>query len=82
MKLHILMAQRKCAYPGQYSSEALDCMSDVEYSDNPEYLRNARQENLDTGEFAAVEVITLTVDGHEVDKRLFPSQEPISAFCK
>ena len=80
MELHILMAQRKCAYPGQYAPEALACMIDVEYSDNPDYLRDARQSNLDTGEFDAVEIITLTVDGHEIHKRLFPAQEPISAF--
>ena len=81
MELHVLMAQRKCAYPGQYAPEALACMSDVEFSDNPEYLRNARQENIDTGEFDAVEIITLVVDGNDIDKRLFPAQEPISAFC-
>lgn len=81
MELYILMAQRKCAYPGQYAPEALACMSGPEYSDNPGYLHDARQSNIDTGEFDAVEIVTITVDGNEIDRRLFPVRGPVQAYC-
>jgi hypothetical protein len=81
MNIYILMAQRKCAYPGQYAPEALACMSGPEYSDNPGYLHDARQSNIDTGDFDAVEIVALTVDRNEIDRRLFPATEPVSASC-
>jgi hypothetical protein len=79
VKIHVLMAQRKCDYPGQYAPEALACMSRAEFDDNPRHLRDMRQENLETGEFDAAEIVTLEVDGDAIEQRLFPSQEPIAA---
>lgn len=79
MKIHVLMAQRKCDYHGQYAPEALACMSEAEFSDNPSHLHNMRLENLETGEFDAVEIVALAVDGDAIDQRLFPSRTPIAA---
>ena len=79
MKIIILMAQRKCTYTGQYGPETLACMSEYEYSDNPEYLHNARQDNLDTNEFDAVELVTLEVSNEEINRRLFPVPDTIEA---
>lgn len=79
MEIIVVMAQRKCDYPGQYGPEALACMSEYEFSDNPGYLHDARLENMDTGEFDAVELVTLKVPDGEIDRRLSREREPIEA---
>ena len=38
MDLHIIIAQPKCSYPGQYAPLALDVMSGSNYEDEPAYL--------------------------------------------
>lgn len=79
MKIHVLMAQRKCDYPGQYAPEALACMSEAEFDDNPGHLREMREENIDSGEFDSVEIVELEVDGDAIDRRLFPERKPVQA---
>lgn len=79
MEILVVMAQRKCEYPGQYGPEALACMSEYEYSDNPEFLKDIKKENADTGQFDAVEIVTLKCDSDAIDQRLFPKSEPVAA---
>jgi hypothetical protein len=79
MKILVLMAQPKCAYPGQYAPEALACMTEYADSDNPEYLIEETQKAVESKDFDAIEVITLVVDGAEIDKRLPPAREPVAA---
>ena len=81
MELYILMAQRKCAYEGQYAPEALSCMSGPEYDDNPDYLQNERYSNIETGEFEAVKIVTIIVDSFEIERRMFPARDPVQATC-
>ena len=72
-----MIAQRKVDYPGQYGEEALACMSEYEYSENPDYLHDALAEHRNSGEFDAVELITLKVPDDEITRRLYPAREPI-----
>lgn len=81
MEIIVLMAQRKCRYPGEYGPEALACMTEYEYSDNPDYLTNQRDETIGTGEFDAVELVTLTVPADEIVRRLYPMSDPVPASC-
>ena len=79
MKIIVLIAQRKVNYPGQYGEECLACMSEYEYSDNPDYLRDALAEHRNSGEFDAAELITLEVPGEAITRRLYPAREPVQA---
>ena len=82
MNIYVLMAQRKCKFPGEYAPETLVCMSEAEYDDNPECLYNSRKIHLSSNDFEAVEIITLKVNSEDINRRLFPTQEPISVECR
>ena len=77
MKILVLMAQRKCDYAGQYGEEALACMSEYEYDDNPAYLHEKLTEYRNTNDFEAIEIVSLEVSSTEIQKRLFPDTSPI-----
>lgn len=79
MEIIIVMAQRKCKYAGEFGPECLACMSEYEYSDNPEFIENAVTENRASEYFDAVEIVRLSVDDKAVDAALFPNREPIKA---
>jgi hypothetical protein len=78
MEIIVIIAQRKDNYPGQYGEECLACMSEYEYSENPDYLQDALAEHRNSGEFEAVELITLKVPDEEITRRLFPARAPIA----
>jgi len=50
MKLHILIAQRKCNYKEQYAPEVLGCMSNSQYNDDSEYLQELKQNSIKSGD--------------------------------
>lgn len=79
MKILILMGQRKEDYEGQYAPEALACMSEYDNSDNPDYLREQRDMHAKSGEFDALQVVTLNVDGRSILDALYPARKPIHA---
>ena len=79
MKLLVLMAQRHCRYPGQYGPEALAGMTEFEVSDNPTHLPKLLARHRKDPDIASAEIITLEVDGDEVGRRLFPTQDPLTA---
>lgn len=79
MDLHVLMAQRKESYPGEYGPEALACMTEYGYSDNPEWLNNKKAEARATGEFESVEIVRLAVDEKAIMRILRPVAAPIPA---
>ncbi len=70
MKIMVLFGQRHCSYPGQYAPECLAVMSECDYSNNPEFLLSMRSENLETGEFEVLEIVTIEVDSEKVKERL------------
>lgn len=79
MKLYVLYAQRKCRYPGEYGLEALACMSDNELSENPGYLLEQRDINLNSDQFDSVEIVELNVGEADVRGILFPAHKSVEA---
>jgi len=79
MKIYVVMAQRKCAYQGQYGLEALACMSEYEYSENPDFLHDCRAEHQGSGEFDAVEIVALSAPEAEIERRLYPDTTAVEA---
>lgn len=72
MKLFCLFAQRKCTYAGQYGIECWESMTEYEYDDNPNYLLDRRIKYLESGEFEAVEPISIDIKEEEILNILFP----------
>ena len=79
MEIIMVIAQRKCAYAGQYGPECLACMTEYEYSDNPAHIDDALANGIESGEFSAIQQITLNVDTAAIDAALFPNRTPIEA---
>lgn len=79
MELYVLMAQRKETYPGEYGPEALACMSEYEYSDNPEYLAREKKQADDSKEFERTEIVRLAVDSKLIMRILRPAAEAVPA---
>jgi hypothetical protein len=76
MELYVLFAQQKGRYKGQFGLEALACQTEYEREDILEYLEDAKKDNIDTGEFEAVEIVKLDVDEDAIHKVLFPEMGP------
>lgn len=79
MELLVLMAQRNEAYPGEYSPEALDCVTAIGYSDYPEYFDKKKAEAEVSGEFERVVVVRLEVDEAAIMRLLRPVSPVIPA---
>lgn len=77
MDLLVVMAQRKERYPGEYAPEALAVLTEFGNYDNPEYLRDVINENRESGEFVAVELVRLKVDDKALNAVLFPQHQAI-----
>jgi len=81
MEIHVLIGKRKCSDHGQYALDTIACISDDELIANPYYLHDTRQEYLIYGDHDAIEVFTFTVDKGEIEKRLYPLRDSITATC-
>lgn len=79
MKVMVLFAQRKEAYAGQYAPEALNCITESDHADNPEFITEAKAQAIASGEFEAVVIVTLNVYGPRIDALLNPSRHPLPA---
>lgn len=72
MKLHVLFAQRKERYSGEYGLEALEIQTEYDAEDNPAYLPKALEKHQATQEFEALAVVDLDVNEAEIRKALQP----------
>ena len=72
MNLYVLFAQRKCSYPGEYGLEAMHCMTEYEYSDNPEYLSGMKREYSTDSTIDSMEIVKLEVNEQAIKDKLFP----------
>lgn len=79
MDVFLLIAQRKETYPGEYAPEALECMDEYGYSENPEWLDEKKAAAQATGEFERVEIMRLAVDSRAIMRILRPAAEPVVA---
>lgn len=79
MKVHILYAQRKESYPGEYAPEAIAVIDEVGMSDNPDYMAEQKEAAIKTAEFESVVVVTLEVNGAKIMEALRPKLAVIPA---
>jgi hypothetical protein len=76
MKVHVLVAQRKGMYPGEYAPEVLDAISEFAADDNPAFLNDLignLSENTGPGkdkEFSSYAVLNLVVPDSAVEDAL------------
>ena len=73
MKVHVLFAQRKERYAGEYGLEALAVMTEHDYDGNPDYLGEQFEQHQATKEFTALAIVDLEVDEAAIRKILQPS---------
>jgi hypothetical protein len=81
MKIHVIIAQRKCSYQGEYGIEALHCMSEHEYSENPQFLIDGLERHRANGEFDSVEIVDLDVSEQDLRAVLFPSKTVVASVA-
>jgi len=79
MKLHVLFAQRKERYPGEYAPEALTCMTEHDADSNPEYLDAEKYGADSSGEFSSTAIVTLEFNSAELERILNPTASSIKA---
>jgi hypothetical protein len=79
MRVHILFGQRQQKYQGQYAPEALAVMDEYGYEENPTWIQDMFDSNKATGDFEALDIIVVEIPTYEIQKRLHPATEPISA---
>lgn len=79
MKLHVLYAQRKEHYPGEYAPEVLAAIDEFGQSDNPEFLDDERTKAVASGDFENVVVVTLEVNGAKIMEMLRPAKLTLQA---
>jgi hypothetical protein len=82
MILHIIFGQRICRYVGQYAPEALEIIDEYGNEDNPAFLVKTLKEYKESGEFTAVELINVSVDGDKIDKILNSTPSIIGKIAK
>ena len=73
MKLHTLIGQRKCSYPGEYTPEALAVADENTMEANPEWMESEKKKYADSDEFSALIVIVIYVHDDFIDEALFPA---------
>lgn len=80
MILKVIFVQREERYQGQYGPEAMECMTEFDYEDNPEYLNNKLKEfqkNKEYDDIVAANIVDIKVDENKILDILFPSRKPI-----
>lgn len=79
MKIFVLFGHRKEKYDGEYAPEALACMDEVGYDENPGYLCDEYDKMKNSGEFAALEIIPIVFSSNVLMNYLYPPKPPIQA---
>ena len=79
MKIKVLFAQRQENYEGEYGLEALACMSEHEFEENPDYLKDQLKSHEQQGDFSALSVIEMEVDEASIRAIMFPAHVVIPA---
>lgn len=79
MELHVVFAQRKGQYPGQYGPEAIGCATEYEVDENPDYLEGVERNAREDDDLDRVARIVLEVDEAAVQRILYPDTAPLEA---
>lgn len=70
MKIHLIVAQRKCSYPGQYAPEVLDAIDSNTLHDNPDWLLEKLDNHRSYSDLERVEVLVVNIPDSAVDSVL------------
>jgi hypothetical protein len=62
MKLHVVFAQRKEHYEGEFAPEVVAAVTEYEYDDNPDYLEDQLEKAKHDPDFAAVRLIDVEIE--------------------
>lgn len=75
MILHIIFAQRRESYPGEYPVEALDVMDEYGFDENGQWLLDKLKEHKSNSDYLAVEIVEIQVPHAEekIRRRLLNS---------
>jgi hypothetical protein len=77
MILKVIFVQRQERYEGQYAPEAMECMTEFDYEENPEYLDDKLKEYQRNDNFVAANIVDINVNENKILDILFPSRKPI-----
>jgi len=77
MELHVVFAQRRCQYPGEYGPEALACATEYEVDDNPDHLVGVEANAREDEGLERVARVVLEVEEEAVKRILFPEATAI-----
>ena len=82
MKLKVIFGQRIERYEGQYAPEALEIMTEYDYSDNPEWLHNKLKEYTSLEEFYSVEIVDIEIDDKKLNSILYKKNNTLEGEIK
>jgi len=79
MILKVIFVQRKCNWPGEYAPEAMECMTEYDYEQNPEWLDSKLREYKtdENNEFTAAKIVNIKVNQDQISAILNPVNKPI-----
>lgn len=79
MKIHVLFAQRKESYPGEYGPEVLLAWDEFSVDENPDGFDEAVRETAkkNAGEMSAIRLVALEVDQHAIRELLVPKEPTV-----
>jgi hypothetical protein len=74
--LHILFAQRKCGYPGEFAPEALEIMDEFAYDDNGVWLHEKLEKyKKEDSSIERLEIIEVMVDYTKIREIMSPKHQ-------
>jgi hypothetical protein len=82
MILKVIFAQRQEGQPEQYALEALHCVTEYEYRQNPSWWDEKLEACRKDPEYVACVAIDVDLDEDEVMKRLVPEYAPVEGTVK
>lgn len=79
MKIKVLFGQRKGQYEGEYGIDAIECMSEYELEENPEFMNERRKALEGVGDFEGIALVDLEVDETAIRAIMYPGTVAIPA---
>jgi hypothetical protein len=83
MILKVIFIQRKCRYPGELAPEAMECMTEYCYDENPEWLDTKLEEyqkESKENEYVSVKIIDIKVNQDQIANILVPANVVIDGI--
>ena len=82
MIIKVLMAQRKESYEGEHAPEALEVMTEFDFSENERWLLDKMDAQLKEKHWESVKIIDVEINGKELMNILRPTPKPLEGKIK